>query len=547
MHDHAEIQQLAAAEIDFELDPAERAKLHEALETCSLCRRQASAIRATATVLRRPLDIGTPERVRAVVVGAALQRGRRTVAIRSMLAAALSILVVVGGAVFVGGRGLGVLPVASPVASAPTETAAAPASVAPTQTSIPSTPAPSPTPVATPAPDPGAPLQVGDVVAMVTDGRLVIRTLPETGPNSALFKTRLYAGQRALVLEGPVDADGYPWYRIRVGDIEGWASAGDRDGTPWLSRVQSGLVAFVVDGIDGYSEAIHTIGVDGTPTEAVLFADPAISHYEQLTWSPDGRRLAFVGILADAVDNRSEIFVIDSDGSNLVRLTDDDLYDDGPAWAPDSSRLAFRQAASDPLYAGLLNSEVVVATSDGSAFTVLGPGETPAWSPDSQQIAMTVPAGDAPGVWIQDASGDHRRQVVEAVAPSTTVAWSPDALHLAYTSDTLAVVELETGTITPLAGDAGRWPAWSVRGRIAFASPSDSATPGLFVVDSDGQGLTRMTSDEVGVPEWSPDGRLLLVGAETSGVLAVKDALGGDGKLTTLTVGRSPAWQPRLP
>ena len=82
MHDHREILALAAAAIDFELDADERAALANALETCSLCRRQVSAMRATATVLRRPLDIGTPGRVRDVVVGAAIRRGRRTPAVR---------------------------------------------------------------------------------------------------------------------------------------------------------------------------------------------------------------------------------------------------------------------------------------------------------------------------------------------------------------------------------------------------------------------------------------------------------------------------------
>lgn len=105
MHDHSEILALAAAAIDFELDPDERKRLDDALETCSLCRRQVSATRATATVLRRPLDIGTPGRVRNVVVGSALRPGRRALGLRTVLAASLSILVVLGGtAVVIGTR-----------------------------------------------------------------------------------------------------------------------------------------------------------------------------------------------------------------------------------------------------------------------------------------------------------------------------------------------------------------------------------------------------------------------------------------------------------
>ena len=87
MHDHPETLALAAAAIDFDLDPAERSRLEAALETCPLCRRQAAEMRATATILRRPSDIGTPGRVRDIVIGAAIGRGRRTVPMRSLLAA----------------------------------------------------------------------------------------------------------------------------------------------------------------------------------------------------------------------------------------------------------------------------------------------------------------------------------------------------------------------------------------------------------------------------------------------------------------------------
>jgi hypothetical protein len=218
-------------------------------------------MRATATVLRRPLDIGTPGRVRDVVIGAALDRRGSAPGLRSLLAASLSILVVVGGAaVFIGTRGLGVLPVASPAISSPAQTALAES--ARHRRSPPDAPTSTPS-TAIPAPSPGTDLRPGDLAAMVTDGRLVIRTLPETGANSAIFKTRLYPGQRVLVLEGPVEADGYPWYRIRLGVIEGWVAAADHDGEPWLVPVANGSITFVREAADGSGDAIHTIDADG--------------------------------------------------------------------------------------------------------------------------------------------------------------------------------------------------------------------------------------------------------------------------------------------
>jgi len=121
VHDLSETLVLAAAAIDFELDPGERSQLDAALATCPLCRRQVAGLRATATILRRPSDIGTPARVRDVVIGAALRGGRRTPALRSLLAASLTLLLVLGGtAVLVGNRGLNIPP--------PSDSAAAPIS-----------------------------------------------------------------------------------------------------------------------------------------------------------------------------------------------------------------------------------------------------------------------------------------------------------------------------------------------------------------------------------------------------------------------------------
>src|SRR3990172_679643 len=90
MHDHAEVLALAAAAIDFELDPAERSQLEAALAACPLGRRRAGAMRATATILRRSSDIGTPSRVRDVVIRAALGSASRTAGLRLRLPPGLS-------------------------------------------------------------------------------------------------------------------------------------------------------------------------------------------------------------------------------------------------------------------------------------------------------------------------------------------------------------------------------------------------------------------------------------------------------------------------
>lgn len=558
MHDHRETLALAAAAIDFELDQSERSELDAALETCPLCRRQAAAMRATATILRRPPDIGTPGRVRDVVIGAALRGGRRTPPWRSLVAASLSLLVVLGGAtVIVGSRGFGLFVTTSPSASAPAQTA--PAQASPSSSPMPtpaqtSAPAQSAIPQVSPTPaDDGSlvdgPLRAGDIAAMVTDGRLVIRTQPGTGTDSAIFKTKIYPGQRVLILEGPIEASGYPWYRIRLGVIEGWVAAAARDGTPWLVPVRNGLIAFVRDAADGSGEAIYTVGPDGTTGEAGLVADSGLVHYAQLTWSPGGRRLAFVGTLAEEVNGSTEIFVVDADGSNLVQLTQNDVDDDSPAWSPDSTLVAFRQAPMDS--SAPFDSSVVVIGADGSGARVLGPGSNPVWSPDGLQLAMTVPQAGVAHIWVQATDGADRRQVSAVSVASGPPAWSPDGQRLVVSSSGLFLVEVASGSITPLTAEPGSLPAWSIDRTIAF-STTGSASPGVFIVFSDGSGLRRVSADlsVAARPRWAPAGRSLLLGAENSGSpVAVVDLVSGNLTLVSEDVGtnRSPAWQPRLP
>jgi sugar lactone lactonase YvrE len=548
VHDHREILALAATAIDFELDPDERKRLDDALEACSLCRRQASAMRATATVLQRPLDIGTPSRVRDVVVAAALGRGRRAPALRSILVAGLSILVVLGGtAVFVGSRGLGILPPPSP---APSTVAQASTPASPSPSGHDASSARSSTQPASPSPGRDNALRSGDIAAMVTDGRLVIRTLPETGPNSALFKTRLYPGQRVLVLEGPVDGDGYPWYRIRLGVIEGWVAAASLGGEPWLVPVGNGPIAFVRDAVDGSGEAIYAIDASGTTGESVLFDDPSLAGYRGLTWSPDGRRLAFVATPAGSVNGSTEVYTVDADGSNLVRISQNDVDDDSPAWSPDGTRLAFRVAGADP--SARVDSNVAITLVGQPDVTVLGPGASPVWSPDGQQIAMTVTEGDVSHVWIQGVDGGGRRQASDIAVAAAPPSWSPDGQSLVVVSSAgLSLIQVASGSVTPLTADPASTATWSIGGTIAF-SATGSGSPGLFVMDSDGTGLRQVLADQgfAAVAAWSPDGRWLLLGDEHTGSpVTLVDA--GSGNLVVVGaadgITRSAAWRPLLP
>ena len=58
------------------------------------------------------------------------------------------------------------------------------------------------------------------------------------------------------------------------------------------------------------------------------------------SWSPDGRRIAFSSF-RDVRDGAPGIYVMDADGKNQTKLTNDNYPNQWPTWSPDGRRIAF--------------------------------------------------------------------------------------------------------------------------------------------------------------------------------------------------------------
>ena len=75
------------------------------------------------------------------------------------------------------------------------------------------------------------------------------------------------------------------------------------------------------------------------------------------TYSPDGSTIAFQTDLG--LPDRTDVFVMISDGSGIKRLTTSTGLDQMPAWSPDGNRIAFMSTRDG-------NPEVYLMNSDGS-------------------------------------------------------------------------------------------------------------------------------------------------------------------------------------
>jgi hypothetical protein len=79
---------------------------------------------------------------------------------------------------------------------------------------------------------------------------LRVRSKPEVSEESVKYEPLLWRGALAWVLEGPVRASGYDWYRIDpMGEADvqyhpdpppaGWVVAASKDGEPWIADADS--------------------------------------------------------------------------------------------------------------------------------------------------------------------------------------------------------------------------------------------------------------------------------------------------------------------
>jgi Tol biopolymer transport system component len=188
-------------------------------------------------------------------------------------------------------------------------------------------------------------------------------------------------------------------------------------------------------------------------------------------------------------------------------------------------------------------TDVFSFKADGTArhqLTTNGASGTPVPSPDDRVIAYSVAqrgVHSSAGLWLMDADGQHRRQLVAASEDLLDAAgsWSPDGRRLAFTrcrlhpyrgpasEDDCAIylAQRDGGKPWKIA-DAGLLPDWSPDGRqIVFMSTRDRThtitassdtsryAAELYVMDADGDNQRRLTTTplfEESAPRWSPGG-----------------------------------------
>ncbi|NTW65483.1 MAG: hypothetical protein HGB21_04080 [Nitrospirae bacterium] len=200
-----------------------------------------------------------------------------------------------------------------------------------------------------------------------------------------------------------------------------------------------------------YPYDIYSVNPDGTDlvrltTNPAYDAEPVVSS--------DGKRIVF----GSQREGNFDVYVMNSDGSNVQRLTDRMGYNGGPWFSPDGTKIVWR------------------------AWYPESPIEKAQWKDCMEKNYILAFPLD---LWVMDSDGSNKRLLLRNGATNFAPSWHPDGKHIIFASN------------------KDDW-----RGDIRQYGHNFE----LYLINIDGTGLERITYNTVfdSFPMFSPDGKKLV-------------------------------------
>lgn len=272
----------------------------------------------------------------------------------------------------------------------------------------------------------------------------------------------------------------------------------------------AGQIAFA-SARNGNLPQIFMVNTDGTNLQQVT---NQVDGACQPAWAPDGMSFAFVSPCTKMMDEYrgSSIFTINIDGSGLrpISTTPDGDYD--PAWSPDGSKLAFTSLRDGRphVYIYDLATGEAVSLSPESAYD-----GNPAWAPDSQTIAFEGTRSGLTRIWTIQFDGTNSKPFSREEWGQTFVpSWSPDGqivLYILGLNPPKLFGQRVADNTRNFAVGQNQFPIYrayySPDGMyIVLEGKSDGNDRDIFLMTRNGTNLLRLTSDPADDfgPAWRP-------------------------------------------
>jgi Tol biopolymer transport system component len=239
----------------------------------------------------------------------------------------------------------------------------------------------------------------------------------------------------------------------------------------------------------------------------------------------------------------SDIYLMNSDGTQAVRLTHNSASNGTPSCSPDGKYIAYSS----------WDSGLYVMNADGTNPSLIAKdGSESSWSPDGTQIVYDD-RNDNPqksNIYIIKADGTNPRKLTEGVSPS----WSPDGNYIVFSRYPYSTSEISIlYRIKPDGTDLIQLtknklyyvsPSWSPDGRsIIFTDLHD-----IYLMNPDGSNWVNLTngtfSGYLSQAIWSKDGSHIVFSSEQ--IIYIMDADGSNiNRLSDFDARDNfPVWRP---
>jgi TolB protein len=230
-------------------------------------------------------------------------------------------------------------------------------------------------------------------------------------------------------------------------------------------------------------------------------------------WSPDATRIAFTcfGEATPGVTS-AQICMYSLDTRKPVSFARYRGTNSAPTWAPDGSRLMFMSSMhGDP--------EIFMINSSGSGLKRItysaGADTSPAWNPKTgQQVAFVSDRGGIPQLYLMSADGSNVEKIsLPDMGYVIDPSWSPNGQLLAFSwrrptgNYDIYVLDVASRALLELTRDAGRneRPSWAPDGRHIVFESTRTGKRQIWSMLADGSQARQLTSEGHNEsPNWSP-------------------------------------------